>query len=590
MAPRFRAYAQSDPQRDAVHLLLEFAAVEKEEPLLCAEAILAAGGLPIASLGVVCAPTVVAWHAQHRADMGLFAAAADAELAVRWGDQWTAVRPLPPAPPRPTLHYLAVEPQEDGSAVLRLHAEDLEPGQRLRLDGGAGRVRWATADEDGALVTAWTLDYVKPGVYTVAVDLVDDEGFWLATLVERDIEVPTPKVYPEAGEAALAEVVPLVSEALAEVPSPTSALPPWLPFRYLRPLWANARTYTRPGGDQVSRVLGAGTYLATDRESLVDGALWYRSTYGDWIPASAVALLTPSELRGVELGRPGEPTHPTPSPRRGVVTATLLNVRARPGVRADNPPVDRLRQGTAVQIFEQQTVDGAPWYRIGVDRWVHGGYVRLIQEGAPPPGQPAASGLPVGWVSASSLNVRQRPGTDASNPVVGQVSRNQRLDILETRTVDGQRWHRIGEDRWVLGQWVAVATYKPRPAAIAADERWVGVNLSQQTAVAYEGDRPVYAAMVSTGAPGTPTVQGIFRTWRRLPSGKMSGPGYYIEEVTWTCYFYSGYALHTAYWHDSFGRPHSHGCVNLSPYDAWWIYQWSAAGGSQSPTVFVYPQ
>jgi lipoprotein-anchoring transpeptidase ErfK/SrfK len=122
----------------------------------------------------------------------------------------------------------------------------------------------------------------------------------------------------------------------------------------------------------------------------------------------------------------------------------------------------------------------------------------------------------------------------------------------------------------------------------------VGVNLGQQTAVAYEGDTPVYAAMVATGLPTTPTVQGVFRTWQRLTTGKMSGGSaatggyYYLEGVTWTCYFYSGYALHTAYWHDAFGRPRSHGCVNLSPYDAWWIFQWSAPGGSSSPAVYVY--
>jgi len=122
----------------------------------------------------------------------------------------------------------------------------------------------------------------------------------------------------------------------------------------------------------------------------------------------------------------------------------------------------------------------------------------------------------------------------------------------------------------------------------------VGVNLGQQTVVAYEGDTPVYAAMVATGLPATPTVQGVFRTWQRLTSGTMSGGSaatggyYYLEGVTWTCYFYSGYALHTAYWHDAFGRPRSHGCVNLSPYDAWWIFQWSAPGGANSPAVYVY--
>jgi lipoprotein-anchoring transpeptidase ErfK/SrfK len=122
----------------------------------------------------------------------------------------------------------------------------------------------------------------------------------------------------------------------------------------------------------------------------------------------------------------------------------------------------------------------------------------------------------------------------------------------------------------------------------------VGVNLRTQTVVAYEGDTPVYAALAATGMAATPTVRGVFRTWWRLVSRKMSGGApatggyYYLEEVPWTLYFYSGYALHAAYWHDAFGRPRSHGCVNLSPYDAWWIFKWSEAGGPNSPAVYVY--
>jgi lipoprotein-anchoring transpeptidase ErfK/SrfK len=89
---------------------------------------------------------------------------------------------------------------------------------------------------------------------------------------------------------------------------------------------------------------------------------------------------------------------------------------------------------------------------------------------------------------------------------------------------------------------------------------------------------------------------GIFRTWLRLVSRKMAGGsaatgGYYnLEEVPWTLYFYSGYALHGAYWHDAFGNPRSHGCVNLSLYDAWWIFKWSEPGGKNSPAVYVYSE
>ncbi len=416
-----------------------------------------------------------------------------------------------------------------------------------------------------------------------------------------------------------------------------------------------------------SRTLVLGTYLAIQNEAIAAGQVWYQSTQGDWVAANAVAQVTPSSLRGVEL-QAAPPPPPPPPPgdvRYGVVTAALLNVHARPGVSPDNPAIAQLPSGAQVTIYEERLVDGATWYRIGDNRWVHGGYVRLIEEPPPPslrrgvvtadvlnvrsqPGvgypvvdqlrlgaevtiyeeQPAAgvpwyrigvqrwvhsgwvrilpaelaaqavvvSGptLPVGWVVSASLNVRARPGVSPDNPPIDEVLHNQRLDILETRTVDGARWYRIGADRWVLGQWVAAALPKTRPASIRANERWVGVNLGQQTAVAYEGDTPVYAAMVATGLPTTPTVQGVFRTWQRLADGKMSGGSaatggyYYLEGVTWTCYFYSGYALHTAYWHDAFGRPRSHGCVNLSPYDAWWIFQWSAPGGANSPAVYVY--
>ena len=98
----------------------------------------------------------------------------------------------------------------------------------------------------------------------------------------------------------------------------------------------------------------------------------------------------------------------------------------------------------------------------------------------------------------------------------------------------GVRWFRIAEGQWVEGRNIGVARIKPRPASIGATERWVGVCLAEQTIVAYAGDQPVFVALIASGQAGTPTVQGIFRTWLRLATGKMSGPGYYIEDVTWT--------------------------------------------------------
>lgn len=626
----------------------------------------------------LCAPTAVTWNAGRLVELGSYTYAAPGKQAalLRWGDAIIAAEfdldnPVTTeAAAVPTLTLFVVKPagEESLAAVIRLEVMDLGPGQQVRVDAGAGQVFLLAGADGPGQQAEWLASYSKAGEYTVFVDLLDVEGYWLAALAESplDLAAPVEPALPEAEPEPAEPKAPLAP--LDEVAGPASSNPPWSPFRYLRPAWGGVQTYTSPGGSRVARRLALGAYLAVQNETLVGGQVWYQSTRGDWVASSAVAQVTPSALRGVELQGAAPPPPPPPGDvRYGVVTAALLNVRARPGVGADNPPIAQLPSGTQVTIYEDRLVDGATWYRIGDSRWVHSGWVRLVQEPPPPslrrgvvtadvlnvrarPGvspdnpvvdqltrgaevtiyeeQPAAGApwyrigenrwvhsgwvristaeqadrsaagvlsgpaLPLGWVVSSSLNVRARPGVSPDNPPIDEVLHNQRLDILESSTVGGARWYRIGQDRWVLGQWVAAAMPKARPGSIRPSERWVGVNLGQQTVVAYEGDKPVYAAMAATGLPATPTVQGVFRTWQRLNSTTMSGGSgsgyYYLEGVTWTCYFYSGYALHTAYWHDAFGRPRSHGCVNLSPYDAWWLFQWSAPGGANSPAVYVY--
>ncbi len=104
------------------------------------------------------------------------------------------------------------------------------------------------------------------------------------------------------------------------------------------------------------------------------------------------------------------------------------------------------------------------------------------------------------------------------------------------------------------------------------------MNLSQQRITAYEGQTAVYSALVSTGLPGTPTVVGTFSIYVKYRYTPMSGPGYYLPNVPHTMYFYRGYAIHGAYWHNNFGHPMSHGCVNLSLPDAEWFYNFASVG------------
>ena len=108
--------------------------------------------------------------------------------------------------------------------------------------------------------------------------------------------------------------------------------------------------------------------------------------------------------------------------------------------------------------------------------------------------------------------------------------------------------------------------------------RWIDVDLTNQRVYAYEGDTIVNSFIVSTGTSRTPTVTGKFKVYIRLRSGNMRGPGYFLPDVPYIMYFHGNYGLHGTYWHNNFGTPMSHGCVNLSIDDAAWLYNWSYMG------------
>lgn len=108
--------------------------------------------------------------------------------------------------------------------------------------------------------------------------------------------------------------------------------------------------------------------------------------------------------------------------------------------------------------------------------------------------------------------------------------------------------------------------------------KWIDVNVTTQTLSAYEGDKLVFTTKVSTGLPRTPTVLGTFRIRTKLRAQTMAGPGYYLPNVPYVMYFYGGYAIHGTYWHNNFGRPMSHGCVNMRTSEAKWLYDWAPIG------------
>ena len=106
--------------------------------------------------------------------------------------------------------------------------------------------------------------------------------------------------------------------------------------------------------------------------------------------------------------------------------------------------------------------------------------------------------------------------------------------------------------------------------------KWIDVHLTTQRLVAYEGERAVYSAVVSTGTADHPTVTGRYRIRRKYRYDDMAYPGrYYLPDVPHVMYFYGGYAIHGTYWHNNFGTPMSYGCVNLTVPDAQWLFDWT---------------
>jgi lipoprotein-anchoring transpeptidase ErfK/SrfK len=147
----------------------------------------------------------------------------------------------------------------------------------------------------------------------------------------------------------------------------------------------------------------------------------------------------------------------------------------------------------------------------------------------------------------------------------------------------------VAEDgRLFRTQDVTSVAARERPAEAANEEKWIDVNLTHQYLVAYEGERPVFATLISSGVieredvpelnHATPT--GVFRIKSKHLATTMDGDNafdgpYSIQDVPYVMYYELGYALHSAFWHNVFGRPKSHGCVNLSPLDARWVFEWS---------------
>lgn len=111
-------------------------------------------------------------------------------------------------------------------------------------------------------------------------------------------------------------------------------------------------------------------------------------------------------------------------------------------------------------------------------------------------------------------------------------------------------------------------------------QRWIEIDLTRQRLIAWEGTEAVYAVVISTGKDGTPTPTGAFAIQSKHEVARMQGADYDVPDVPFTMYYYGGYAIHGAYWHNNFGTPVSHGCTNVAVNHAEWLFNWADLGTS----------
>ncbi|HQE92957.1 MAG TPA: LysM peptidoglycan-binding domain-containing protein [Anaerolineae bacterium] len=309
------------------------------------------------------------------------------------------------------------------------------------------------------------------------------------------------------------------------------------------PVWAVETRYTVQPGDtlySISRRYGVNVEKLASANGL---------TLNSWLYA------------GQQLFIPDAATVPAPAP----TTSNVYIVQA-----GDTLMTIAVRHGFSVS--QLAAANNLTW-----NSWVYAGQ-RLTIPGAAaetPPAAPSPAETPA-TASAGSYVVQ---GGDN----LYRIALRHGITLAALKAANG-----LYSDIVYVGQRLTIpapghtpvvpAVSTPPPGNGAAGELWIDVNLSTQTITAYEGQTPVYSALVSTGLWGTPTVVGTFSIYAKYLSTPMSGPGYYLPNVPHTMYFYRGYAIHGAYWHNNFGTPMSHGCINLSLPDAAWFYNWAPLG------------
>jgi len=229
------------------------------------------------------------------------------------------------------------------------------------------------------------------------------------------------------------------------------------------------------------------------------------------------------------------------------------------------------------------------------DTWNLDGYYFLLQNGGWIPGKgqrinelPRFQGLQFhstprnsfGW-TYDQIPIKISPGYNASDSG-NWLNIYDVVQIYDTQNIDNADWNMIGPNQWVEARKIAQVTINTTPPDGVTNNRWIDVNLAEQSLAVYDNRQLVFATVIASGLEPYWTKPGLFQIFQKKETETMRNNDlaefYYLDNVPWTMYYDGARALHGAYWRTRFGYPQSHGCVNLSIGDSHWLFNWAVEG------------
>jgi lipoprotein-anchoring transpeptidase ErfK/SrfK len=270
----------------------------------------------------------------------------------------------------------------------------------------------------------------------------------------------------------------------------------------------------------------------------------------------------------------------------------LYDIPSKDGKALETYWKDMVLPITEVTIGNGEPAHNRIWYQIGSDGYVHSGPIQPVRTILNTPVSDIPEEGLLAEITVPFTDAHWRP--DNNFPVAYRLY-YETTHWVEKLVYDhsGQPWYRILDDKWKINYYAPAVHLRlvpneeltPLSPEVPSNAKRIEVRTAEQVVVAYEWDRPVFMTRAATGAKfsngnfATPPGHHITfhkRPNRHMAAGNLAYNGYDLPGVPWVSYITeSGISFHGTYWHNNYGRPRSHGCINLTPKAAKWIYRWT---------------